>query len=426
MHHQLIYLTTYSMDKLGPSTPSKSTNKVGAKDWDQAAEEYDRRLHATLTEKSDKSITSRQPARQNFNLIWLDPEICSSNNPFNSAVEYLQHSVTNIHTFQDTKACIDFFERIRDQTVFMIIADALTGDILPQIHDKSEIDSIYVFCGEKTDRTQWEENRPKVIASQDIGYICSSVEQRFRQYKQDSIPLTFCPITRSTMEGLHDTIDSSFIYMKILAEAICYVGSNDETLVKSFAIYCRDRQLANPDTIDNFEKTFRENSAISWYIKECFLHSMINCALSIEDLEVINMMKFFIGSLHKQIESQSKKQRNGHQHSIVAYRGQGLSRADFDRLNNTRDGLISFNNFLSATQNRKVAKISAENASTNPKLVGILFRMNINSKSPVVPFAFLDKIKHSKNTEPEILFSMNSISGSIRSVRLMTSVDYGK
>ena len=46
--------------------------------------------------------------------------------------------------------------------------------------------------------------------------------------------------------------------------------------------------------------------------------------------------------------------------SFTVYRGQGLSKTDFDQLIKTKGGLMSFNNFLSTSINRKISLEFAE------------------------------------------------------------------
>ena len=76
---------------------------------------------------------------------------------------------------------------------------------------------------------------------------------------------------------------------------------------------------------------------------------------------------------------------------FTAYRGQGISQKDFERLKEAQGGLMSFNNFLST-----------------PDLVGILFQITIKPFVSSCPFAILTGISYFKE-EQEILFSMHSI-----------------
>ncbi|CAF4784395.1 unnamed protein product, partial [Rotaria sp. Silwood2] len=77
------------------------------------------------------------------------------------------------------------------------------------------------------------------------------------------------------------------------------------------------------------------------------------------------------------------------------FRGQGLSVEDFEKMQITKGGLMSFNNFLSTSRDREISfKNFALPATDNPNSVGILFIMNIDtaiSMKSSTPFAEVSK-----------------------------------
>jgi tetratricopeptide (TPR) repeat protein len=93
---------------------------------------------------------------------------------------------------------------------------------------------------------------------------------------------------------------------------------------------------------------------------------------------------------------------------LSVYRGQGLSKADFQKMKETKGGLMSFNNFLSTSTDRAVSLAFAESNASNPDLVGILFVMIIDPSKSTTPFASLNGISYFPE-EDEVLFSMHSI-----------------
>ncbi|CAF1370017.1 unnamed protein product [Adineta steineri] len=74
----------------------------------------------------------------------------------------------------------------------------------------------------------------------------------------------------------------------------------------------------------------------------------------------------------------------------------------------TKGGLLSFNNFLSTSKNRNISINFAQQAATNPDLVGILFVMSVNSTYSTTPFAAVTDVSYF-HTEDEVLFSMHTI-----------------
>ncbi|CAF4445786.1 unnamed protein product, partial [Adineta steineri] len=123
---------------------------------------------------------------------------------------------------------------------------------------------------------------------------------------------------------------------------------------------------------------------------------MLNQALRLMDVDMIIRMGFFINDLHCDIQRLSSEQFNDHQSckTFTVYRGQGLSKEDFTKMTKTKGGLLSFNNFLSTSENCDVSLNFAQQAATNPDLVGILFVMSINPTDSTTPFASVTDVSY--------------------------------
>jgi tetratricopeptide (TPR) repeat protein len=128
------------------------------------------------------------------------------------------------------------------------------------------------------------------------------------------------------------------------------------------------------------------------------------------EVDLIINMGFFIRDLHKHIAQLHSEQYTGHSHSdsFIVYRGQGLSRTNFDQLMKTRGELLSFNNFLSTSKNRQTALDFACETIQTADIMGILFVMKIDPSTPSTPFANVRDVSYYQREE-EILFSMHSI-----------------
>ncbi|CAF3749177.1 unnamed protein product [Rotaria sp. Silwood1] len=136
---------------------------------------------------------------------------------------------------------------------------------------------------------------------------------------------------------------------------------------------------------------------------------MLNRALRTLEVDTILKMDFFIRDLHRHIEKLYLEQLNNHHAPFTVYRGQGLSTTAFKEMMQSTGGLMSFNNFLSTSKNRKVPQQFATDALKTPDTIGILFNMTIDPTiSSSAPFALLDNVSYFSNEE-EILFSMNTV-----------------
>jgi hypothetical protein len=120
-------------------------------------------------------------------------------------------------------------------------------------------------------------------------------------------------------------------------------------------------------------------------------------------------MSFFIHNLHWQMEKLHKAQHTQYENTtFIVYRGQGLFKNDLEKVQQTIGGLMSFNSFLSTSNNRNVSEVFAESATSNPDMVGVLFIMCIDWKIARYTFAILDATDGFLDEE-EILFSMHKV-----------------
>jgi hypothetical protein len=88
---------------------------------------------------------------QNALLIWLDNNIDDNNEACRNTVAQLRRTFNIVNTFTDPDQCIDYLTDISDGKVSIIISGALCEDIVPFIHDITQLDTIFIF-GENQSR----------------------------------------------------------------------------------------------------------------------------------------------------------------------------------------------------------------------------------------------------------------------------------
>ena len=127
------------------------------------------------------------------------------------------------------------------------------------------------------------------------------------------------------------------------------------------------------------------------------------------EADIIIKMGFFIRDLHRRIEQLPLQQVHSYDGQLfIVYRGQGLLKMDFDKLLKTKDGLMSFNNFLSTSKTQEVSLDFAHSALAKTDTIGILFQMFIDPFVSSAPFAAIRDVSYF-GTEQEILFSMHTV-----------------
>ena len=342
---------------------------------------------------------------QNFRLIWLD----TKSSPSNEDVRQLRTVVNDINVFTDPDKCVDSLEDLQSDKAFLIISDSLAQTILPCIHSIPEIDAIYIF-GE--DEKLYREC-PKVKGVHTrIDVLCESLELAGKRCNQNSIAISFTELDDDeTAKRDANRLDPSFMYTQLFKDALLDM-QHDETEVQQLVQYCRELyhdNRAQQALIDEFGRDYRPERAIWWYTRHDFIYQILNRALRLLEADIIVSMGFFIHDLHRQIQDEHQEQVDHYGgEPFVVYRGQGLSLADFNKLNKTRGGLMSFNAFLSTSRDMPVSLAFAQSASTNESMVGILFVMSIDPNTASSPFADIGTQSYFEG-EGEVLFAMHTV-----------------
>jgi tetratricopeptide (TPR) repeat protein len=370
------------------------------------------------TSAHSKDLDRRQRVNikmvQNVLLIWLDTNIDDNNEDCRNTITQLRGVVNDINTFTDGDESIQFINTITDNKICMIISGSLGEHIVPQVHNMSQVDSIFIFCGNKKRHEQWTKEWSKIKGVfAEIASICEALKQASQQCEQNAISISFVATSGDATNENLDRLDPMFMYTQIMKEILLTIDFKQQNF-QEFIDYCRDvfndnkKELKN---VDKFRQKYHDETPVWWYTCECFLYPLLNRALRMSDVDIIIKMGFFIGDLHRQIEKLHKEQFGDHQNrkTFPAYRGQGLSKTDFDQLMNTKGGLMSFNNFLSTSKDRNVSLRFARNALTDPNSMGILFVMTIDPSQSTTPFASVNGVSYFKDKEDEVLFSMHTV-----------------
>ncbi|CAF1506227.1 unnamed protein product [Rotaria magnacalcarata] len=389
----LSYVKKSSLKSPSVPTTTRSMKSVSPKQSSPKNSDLNRRVSIV------NSILEK-PILQNFLLIWLDPNIDKSQPQYKQPLAELQRLVASINTFTRIEDCINFIDGIQETKVFMIVSGSLGQSIVPQIHDKTHVDSIYVYCRDAERHRKWSSSWSKV---KDVYTktepILEVLEIDLKRCDQDFIAITV------------NGIDPSFMYSQLLKEALLETQDEDENkkTIQEFVEYCRLQDGLDESQISKLEQSYNRFSPIYWYTAPYFLYSTLNRALRVLDVDIMLKMGFFIRHLHHSIQ-QRYNGMNLKSSQFTVYRGQGLSKTDFEKIKKAKNGLMSFNSFLSTTNDEKVADKFSRAAFKNLENVGILFVMTITpSLCNSTPFTCINDVSFYKDKEKEILFSTHTI-----------------
>ena len=350
--------------------------------------------------------------RHDILLILLDSQHNESDHSIRHPIAQFRNLFNNSRTFSDATNCANFINEMKDFKAYMVVSGTLGEQIVPSVHVMPQLNSIYVFCSEKLHDEQWPRNWSKVkgIFTESFS-LYKALKQATYHQEQDSNSVTIMSVDVTSKQSL-DQLDASFMYTQLLKEIIFEINYDTQS-VEAFVTHCRELYANNAtelETVAKFEREYRSENAIWWYTYECFLYRMLNKAL--RDQEVGNLMKlgFFIRDLHQQLKKiHAQQYGNQPPRAFTVYRDQSISNEELDKLLKTPCGLISFNNFLSTSEDQKVSLNFGKGGQTKPGRVSVLFEMTIDTSISSTPFGLLDELSFFKDAEKEILFSTHSI-----------------
>jgi hypothetical protein len=308
---------------------------------------------AATNEASSTTTRARQRIVQNFLLVWMDAKINQSNADYQNALAQLRNVVNDVHLFTEPDQCVDFLTDIKDMNAFLIADGRLGQQIIPHMHDIPQLDAIHIFCGNKSRHEEWTKKWAKIKGVHtDIKSICDALQSTAKRCNEDSIAVSFMSVDEGASGQNLNQLEASFMYTQIFKEILLDM-KHEPQAIKDFAVYCcklYNDNVGQLTTIKEFEHDYRPESSIWWYTRISFTYEMLNRALRNLEGDIIINMGFFIHDLHRQIEGLYKTQVSSYRgKSFFVYRGRGLSTTDFDKLQKTKGGLISFNNFLSTS-----------------------------------------------------------------------------
>ncbi|CAF3864337.1 unnamed protein product [Rotaria sp. Silwood1] len=358
------------------------------------------------------TMRRRRRMAENYIVIWVDGNIDLENEDCQNTLVQLRDIANDIIICTEMTQCIIFLNDIDDEKAFVISSGAVGQHLMPDIHDMPQIDAIYIFSGNKQRYEAWSKNWTKIQGVYTtITPICDALKIAIQKFNQHNISISIIGVNEESSSENLNQLEPSFMYSQIFKEILLNMEYGQEA-IRDFVMFCQEEYQGNTielKLIDKFQRTYHPTMAIWWYTCECFIYKMLNHALRTLDGDIIIRMGFYLCDVHRKIISLYNNQISQyHSKLFLVYRGQVLSTADFKKLTKNKNGLISFNNFLSTSKNRNVSLRFVMDDLEGTNMVGILFQMTIDSTVSSIPFASIQEESYYKK-EDEILFSMHTV-----------------
>ncbi|CAF3573917.1 unnamed protein product [Rotaria sp. Silwood1] len=294
-------------------------------------------------------------------------------------------------TLTSSEDCINYINSLKNinQQVCLITSGSLGVTVIPLIHNIDQIESILVFCIEKTKYEYMQKRYRKIhhiinthkeliihlqIHLKSIDQSGSIVNifdieklKILRNFNSisDSFHLKYTIFDENKQYSMRDIskTDTFFLWLKLLTSVLQKVHHTHNTM-KEMLDECRDYYKDNIEElnkIEEFNQKYKSEDAIYWYTTPTFVSKLINKALRTEDFHALYICRAFIADLseqlHKEFEQYKQLLIEFEQPLTqwIVYHGRTMSKEEIDILYSKKGQLISLNGFLSTSRKQEIA-----------------------------------------------------------------------
>ncbi|CAF4663565.1 unnamed protein product, partial [Rotaria sp. Silwood1] len=352
--------------------------------------------------------------QEEITLIWYDKNI-GIRDDTKKTIELLQKINDYVLICSNRETCIEKIGQIKTEKIFLILSGSSAQDILDEIHDHQQIDSIYIFCMKREKYEMYLNNdkyykvigiyiqyTPLLIALQENMRYCIKQSEAASLFDQDE----------RAMRNLNRDIND-FLNFMVFKEVLLKTDYNSDTAKKEMIDICRNYYRKNKkelSNIDEFERTYKPENAIYWYTKQTFVYRVVNKALRTEDYEAMLILRFFIVDLCKNLKQKydDMKEKKSNSNLIISYRGLKLTSQEIYNLKHNIGTNIVTNGYLSTSRSKNVAYTFAKKGTKRPNVETVMLEIDVDISTSTTSLADIAQYSDYPEEEEEILFDLGA------------------
>ncbi|CAF3794593.1 unnamed protein product [Rotaria sp. Silwood1] len=173
----------------------------------------------TETTASDKNGLTLQI--EDFIIVWLDATINPyDNNRLFKRQFLLQISSNCIQTFADQHECIEYIRQNINEHIFLIVSGSLGKNVVPLVHNLSQVIQIYVFCAVKGQYKSWSESFTKIRGFFiDENRLMACLKNDLKMYSNTLVPISIGYTNERSLQDI-DKEQVNFLWFQLLIEVI--------------------------------------------------------------------------------------------------------------------------------------------------------------------------------------------------------------
>ncbi|CAF3427707.1 unnamed protein product, partial [Rotaria sp. Silwood2] len=191
---------------------------------------------------------------ENVALIWLDGRIDISCPDIETTLSVLQGLNQFFVTYTDLSLCIDFIKSIEKEKVLLIVSGALSRNVLPDIHNLTTVDSVFIFCSNRSSYEQLKQDyAPKVIdIFTDHETLVNGIRQQVRLLSKQTIEFSFFNQRQKSMKEL--TKDAAaFLWCQMMFSILKQLPQTAHSK-KQMLDKCREYYRSNQTELEYIER----------------------------------------------------------------------------------------------------------------------------------------------------------------------------
>ncbi|CAF1087918.1 unnamed protein product [Adineta ricciae] len=348
--------------------------------------------------------------KESITLIWFDPTI-GSHEDHERTKQRLREINDYVVFHIELDPCIAYIQTISKEKVFLVTSGAHALELLTQVHELPQVDSIFVFCMKKPKYEYLRDAYPKIVnIFTDRAVLCASILEQVSLLNKQLAAFSFFDQNQRAIKDLSKR-SAEFLWFKLFNDVILRLPHNLEAKQEMIDA-CRHYYRGNfkeQTLIDEFERDYQPEQAITWYSKQSFVYKLINKALRSEDIDLLHTFRYFICDLSNSLKRERGKFEYSGETSLTVYRGAHLTKKDFDNIRDNEGKLISTNGFLSTSRSRERALRFAQQTTKRTDVVPVLYVIQCPVRELDESFIFADIMKLSVYPkEQEVLFDLSA------------------
>ncbi|UJR18450.1 hypothetical protein I4U23_005355 [Adineta vaga] len=356
-------------------------------------------LYNSMFRMADSTETQSRISREKGNVEWFNLIYLHKSWPLDpSVIENIRRLINIIKTFDDPDECIAYINSLTNRKVILILSDDFVDSFLPRIEDDFSISSIYILSENP--------ERNSTFYSNQIQGIHRSMDEIYEMLTNEINPMKLDLIDFQSVYVDNTKLNPEFLFFRVLCETL--VDSNEtENAFDELIHFARQEYEGNEyelAEIENFERNYKNNQALSWLFRPCFLFKMLHRALFVHEVDVLYKFRSFIQDINTQIAKENLSE------PISVYLGNTIEQSEIVSMESFRDNqnLITFQQLLFASTNQSQAITRAKNLPRrNNTFLNLLVRIDFPSSTGFV--SRIDRHLSSQNDGINILISAGLI-----------------